>query len=142
MFYFQSGKKVDNKIDKRIWTEEEKLLLAEAIDMFGIVDLKRLSSHVQTKTNFQILHMLRKLRQEYRKEIEYLNTEKLRFVDLNNMDDLFLAGGTKPKDVLVKWMDYLEMFYDKDPYQYDKFKLFSSAFLIMSECENTTDEFK
>lgn len=71
-----------------------------------------------------------------------MNKEQLKFVDLNNMNDLFLASGTKPKDVMVMWMDYLEIFYDKDPYQFDKFKLFSSAFLIMSECENTTDEFK
>lgn len=58
----------------------------------------------------------------------------MQFVNLNEMDDLFLAGGTKPKDVLLKWMEYLEMFYNRDPSKYDKFKLFSSAFLIMSEC--------
>lgn len=50
------------------------------------------------------------------------------------MDDLFLVRSTQPKDVMVKWMDYLETVYNKDPYTFNKFKLLSSSFLILSEC--------
>lgn len=77
---------------------------------------------------------MRSLRLEHRKEIECLDKKDMVFVELDNMDDLFLVGGTKPKDVLLKWLAFLGNFYDKDPYQLDKFKLFSNAFLIMSEC--------
>lgn len=109
-------------------------MLAEGIDMYGTGDPKKLAKHVRTKTHYHVTFMLGKLRLECRKELECKDMKKLRFVDMNTMDDLFLAGGTMPKDVMVKWMEYLKAFYQNDPYQYDKFKLFSNAFLIMSEC--------
>lgn len=118
--------------------------MAEAIDMFGMSDTKRLASRVPTKKPIQVGLKMRSLRLEHRKEIECLDKKDMVFVDLDNMDDLFLVGGTKPKDVLLKWLDFLGKFYDKDPYQLDKFKLFSNAFLIMSEClppqKKTVDE--
>ncbi|XP_025208405.1 uncharacterized protein LOC112603842 [Melanaphis sacchari] len=125
-----------------VWTELEKLQLAEAIDMYGIGNLTRIATRVPTKKLKHVEQKLRQLKIECRKEAECSDMKVMRFVNLNEMDDLFLAGGTKPKDVMVKWMEYLETFY-KDPCQFDKFKLFSSAFLIMSECtpppETTSD---
>lgn len=116
-----------------VWTEAEKLQLAEAIDMYGIGNPKKIVTRVPTKKLKQVEQKLRQLKLECRKEAECVDQKVMRFVNLNEMDDLFLAGGTKPKDVMVKWMDYLKTYY-KDPSQFDKFKLFSSAFLIMSEC--------
>lgn len=117
----------------RNWTEEEKLQLAEAIDMFGTSDPRRLASRIPTKSTYQVVQMLRQLRINNRREIESVDMRELRFVVLNDMDDLFLAGGTKPLEVMDKWMDYLESFYGNER-QFDKFKLFSKAFLIISEC--------
>lgn len=122
------------KVDPNVWTAEEKSQLAEAIDMYGVADAKRLATRVPTKKLNQVVHMLRVLRQDNRKLIKCHDMEKLSFVELNGMNDLFLAGGTKPKEVMMKWMEFLETFYSNDPFQFDKFKLFSSAFLIMSEC--------
>lgn len=117
----------------RLWTEEEKLRLAEAIDMYGTSDAKSLAGRVRTKTIHQVTVMLRELQVTNRREMDSRDMNALRFVQLNDMDDLFLTGGTKPIDVLEKWMNYLESFYG-NVYQYDKFKLFSNAFLIISEC--------
>jgi len=102
--------------------------------MYGIGNPARIATRVPTKKLKQVEYKLSQLGIECRKEAECADMKVMRFVNLNEMDDLFLAGGTKPKDVMVKWMDYLETFYNKDPCQFDKFKLFSSAFLIMSEC--------
>jgi hypothetical protein len=101
--------------------------------MFGLSDPKRLASRIPTKSTNQVVQMLRQLRSKNRREIESLDMKDLRFVVLNDMDDLFLAGGTKPLQVMDKWMNYLESFYGNEQ-QYDKFKLFSKAFLIISEC--------
>lgn len=122
------------KVDPRVWTDEEKAQLADAIDMYGVSDPKRLAERVPTKKLYLVIQMLRDLQTKYRKEAECADMRRLSFVDLNAMDDLFLAGGTRPRDVMLKWMDFLEEFYGKDPFQYDKFKLFSRAFLVMSEC--------
>lgn len=105
--------------------------------MFGVADSKRLALHVVTKTANQVVFMLRELRVSNRREIDCQDMKDLRFVELNDMDDLFLAGGTKPIDVMEKWMDYLESFYRND-FHYDRFRLFSKAFLIMSECTPVT----
>lgn len=102
--------------------------------MYGIGNPARIATRVPTKKLKQVQFKLRQLEIECRKEAECADMKVMRFVNLNEMNDLFLAGGTKPKDVMVKWMEYLETFYNKQPFQYDKFKLFSSAFLIMSEC--------
>lgn len=133
MFFFLCHRQ-PKRVDPNVWSTDEKLQLAEAIDMYGVTDVKRLTARVPTKKFNQVNNMLRQLRMENRKAIECQDMNTLRFVDLNAMNDLFLAGGTKPKDVMVKWMEYLETFYNNDPYQFDKFKLFSSAFLIMAEC--------
>lgn len=106
--------------------------------MFGTSDPAKLAERVPTKKVQLVAHKLRQLRQQNRKEAESKSMTVLPFVDLNSMDDLFMAGGTRPKEVLNKWMDYLKNFYQDDPYQYDKFKLFSNAFLIMSECTPKT----
>ncbi|CAI6347458.1 unnamed protein product [Macrosiphum euphorbiae] len=102
--------------------------------MYGIYNPARIAARVPTKKYKQVQFKLRQLGMECRKEAQCADMKVMRFVNLNEMNDLFLAGGTKPKDVMVKWMDYLETFYNKQPSQFDKFKLFSSAFLIMSEC--------
>lgn len=102
--------------------------------MYGIGDPGRLATRVPTKRIKQVATKMRQLGIECRKEAECDDMKALQFVNIDEMDDLFVAGGTKPKDVMVKWMDFLETFYGKDPNQYDKFKLFSGAFLIMSEC--------
>lgn len=117
-----------------VWTETEKLQLAEAIDMYGIGHPARIVTRVPTKKLKQVQLKLRQIEVECRKEGDCADMNVMRFVDLNEMNDLFLVSGAKPKDVMVKWMEYLEMYYDKDPSKYDKFKLFSRAFLIMSEC--------
>lgn len=122
------------KVNTEIWTDAEKLQLADAIDMYGIREPERLAECVPTKKHQQVDTMIRKLQLDNRKEAECYDMTNLSFVNLNTMDDLFLIGGTKPKDVLIKWMEYLESFYLQDAYKYDKFKLFSRAFLIMSEC--------
>lgn len=122
------------KINPNVWTEEEKIRLAEAIDMYGIQDPMRLAERVATKKRHQVEVMLKHLQYSYRKEIECYDMKNLSFIDLNTMDDLFLISGTKPKEVMIKWMNYLESFYLNDPFKYDKFKLFSKAFLLMSEC--------
>lgn len=102
--------------------------------MYGVGDVKRLAKRIPTKTFNQVMHMLRQLRQENNKLTECEDMKKLSFVNLNGIKDMFIVSGTKPKEVMIKWMEYLEMTYNNDPYQFDKFKLFSSAFLIMAEC--------
>lgn len=121
-----------------MWTEREKFQLAEAIDVFGAADPVRLAERVPTKKIQHVVHKMRQLRQQNRKAAESRDMNVLPFVDLNAMDDLFLVGDVKPGAVMTKWMDYLKDFYKNDPYQYDKFKLFSNAFLIMSECTSKT----
>lgn len=116
-----------------IWSATEKLQLAEAIDMYGINFPKRLVTRVPTKTVKQVMQMLTELRIESRKEVEEIK-KCPSFINFDDMDDLFLVGDTEPKDVLVKWMEYLERIYNKDPYIFNKFKLLSSSFLILSEC--------
>jgi len=136
----EKSKKRDRstKVDPKIWTEEEKLQLAEAIDMYGVEDLKRISLHVPTKKPNYVQHKISQLRQEHRKEIDCKDTQQLSFVDFNSINELFVSGNSKPKEVMIKWMEYLTTFYNDDPYQYNKFKLFSNAFLIMSECTPPT----
>ncbi|KAL5242757.1 hypothetical protein ACI65C_010167 [Semiaphis heraclei] len=102
--------------------------------MYGIGHPARIVTRVPTKKLKQVQLKLRQIEVECRKEGDCADMNVMRFVDLNEMNDLFLVSGAKPKDVMVKWMEYLEMYYDKDPSKYDKFKLFSRAFLIMSEC--------
>lgn len=102
--------------------------------MYGIGNPARIATRVPTKKFKQVQLKLHQLGFECRKEVECADMKVMRFVNLNEMNDLFLAGGTKPKDVMVKWMEYLEKFYNNQSSQFDKFKLFSSAFLIMSEC--------
>jgi len=102
--------------------------------MYGITQPERIVTRIPTKKLKQVVAKLRQVGIDCRKEVECADMKVMKFVELNEMDDLFMAGGTKPKDVMVKWMEFLETFYDKDPSKFDKFKLFSSAFLIMSEC--------
>ncbi|XP_050438090.1 uncharacterized protein LOC126844183 [Adelges cooleyi] len=122
------------------WNEQEKLQLAEAIDMYGTVDIKKLTTCVPTKTVNQVMTKIRSLRFEYKKEVASPDLNEISFVDLNAMDDLFIVGGTRPCQVLDKWMEYLKSFYNNDHNQYNKFKLISNAFLIMSECLNLPDK--
>jgi len=116
-----------------IWSDDEKLQLAEAIDMYGINFPKRLVTRVPTKNLIQVKQKLAQLRVENRKEIEEIK-KCPSFIDLNEMDDLFLVSGTKPEDVMIKWMDYLQENYDKEPNSFNTLKLLSSSFLILSEC--------
>jgi hypothetical protein len=116
-----------------IWSNTEKLQLAEAIDMYGINFPTRLATRVPTKTVKQVMQMLTKLSIENQKEVEEIK-KCPPFINFDDMEELFLVGDTDPKDVLVKWMEYLERIYDKEPYIFNKFKLFSSSFLILSEC--------
>lgn len=120
--------------DPWVWTDHEKNQLAEAIDMFGVNDVNRLAARVPTKKLQYVMHMIRQLRQQCRKEMDSKDMRDLTYVDLNAMDELFVAGDVNPRDVMAKWINYLESCYENDPYRYDKFKLFSKAFLIMSEC--------
>lgn len=106
--------------------------------MYGVNDLAKLASRVPTKKPIHVSQKLYQLRFDNRKQANCHDMNVLPFVELKTMDDLFLVGGTKPRDVMTKWMDYLKSFYVGDPYKYDKFKLFSSAFLIMSESASTT----
>lgn len=130
MFYFCQSK---SKPITGLWTEEEKLQLAEAIDMYGVEDVSKLASRVPTKKKFHVSQMLYDLKYDNRKQANCHDMNMLPFVELKTIDDLFLVGGTKPKDVMDKWMEYLKSFYVGDPYKYNKFKLLSNAFLIMSE---------
>lgn len=116
-----------------VWSNNEKLQLAEAIDMYGINFPKRLVTRVPTKNLKQVKQKLAQLRVENRKEIEEMK-KCSSFIDLNEMDDLFLVSGTKPEDVMIKWMDYLQENYDKEANSFNTFKLLSSSFLILSEC--------
>ncbi|VVC40222.1 Homeobox domain-like,SANT domain [Cinara cedri] len=123
-----------NKVYSNIWTEEEKLQLSEAIDMYGIQNLKKLTERVPTKKRHQVEFMLAQLKIDYRRMVQCYDMNTLSFVDLDLVDELFLVGGTKPKEAMVKWMEYLDSFYMNDESKFNKFKLFSKAFLIMSEC--------
>lgn len=102
--------------------------------MFGVSDVNRLAARVPTKKVQYVVHMMRQLRFQCRKELDSKDMRDPTYVDLNAMDELFVVGDDKPRDVMTKWIDYLESCYENDPYRYDKFKLFSKAFLIMSEC--------
>lgn len=102
--------------------------------MYGIRDFNRLAERVPTKKRAQVEMMIKQLRHDNRKEAECNDMKTLSFIDLNTMDDLFLVGDTKPKEVMLKWLDYLDSFYTNDAFKYNKFKLFARAFLIMSEC--------
>lgn len=116
------------------WSEEEKLLLAEAIDMYGVADSKRLAKKVGTKTVNQVLLKLSKLRMDSRREMECQAAQHNKFIDLNAMEELYVVGSTRPKEALMKWISYVELVYNREPFQYNRFKLFANAFLIMSEC--------
>lgn len=102
--------------------------------MYGIRDMVRLAQCVPTKKYSDVNEMIKKLQHDNRKEAECYDMKNLSFVNMNTMEDFFLIGDSKPKEVLIKWMDFLESFYRQDAFKYDKFKLFSRALLIMSEC--------